>query len=145
MKTNLIIIGLLIALSFACRAPMESTGNGGNITDTNSGIVAKEESDSVEYDLVIFDPDFDVWLTMNAMPRGAYSQQYLEQWNAILANQWNSAGAGTGRLDCRPTTHLDYNPGTDYGMELNYKLYNYFRFMHERCRIFTSRPGEWRR
>jgi hypothetical protein len=145
MKITGIIFGLLIISSMACRAPRESIAHDGGTNDTINGIVAKTESDSVKYDLVIFDPDFDAWVTMHAMPIGSYSQQYLEQWNAILANQWNSAGMGTGRLDCRPTTYLDYNPGTDYGKELNYKLFNYFRFMHERCRIFTNRPGEWRR
>jgi len=105
---------------------------------------ASEEAEEQEYELLILDPGFDSWFARNSKPMSFYDQSYLENWNRQLAQQWNTKLGRSRRWDCAPQTYLDYNPRIDYGKELNYKLFFYFRYMHERCRIFDQTPGEWR-
>jgi hypothetical protein len=134
MKVNsMYFILLALVFFYMCRTPAKTTQNEG-----------EQVADTLEYDLVIFDPDFDIWMSRNAKPINFYNEDYLVNWNTRLAQEWNTATM-RGRVDCRPSSFLDYRPSLDYGKELNYRLFYYFRYMHERCRIFTSRPGDWRR
>jgi len=103
-----------------------------------------EISDTLEYELIIIDPDFDSWFLRNSRPIGFYNEQFLESWNQQLVSQWNNAIFTHRNRDCRPTTYLDYDPDIDYGVELNHKLFYYFKFMQERCRIFLTFPGPGR-
>ncbi|MFO7999297.1 MAG: DUF6146 family protein [Bacteroidales bacterium] len=104
---------------------------------------AEEQGDSLEYELVIFDPAFETWFIRNRQPEGMYSQAYLENWNQQLVTQWNALLGQRGRGGCMPETYLNYEPGTDYGKTLNYQLFYYFRYMQEKCRIFSSFPRRW--
>ena len=106
---------------------------------------ADERDAEQEYELLILDPGFDRWFARNSRPISFYEQSYLENWNRQLAQQWNTKLGTSRRWDCAPQTYLDYDPRIDYGKELNYKLFFYFRYMHERCRLFDQVPGEWRR
>jgi hypothetical protein len=132
---NLMLVVALAALLYTCRTPGETA----RIQENNTN-----ETDTLEYELVIFDPDYERWFPRNARPISFYDADYLASWNARLVTQWNTAPMA-GRASCRPTTYLDYNTSIDYGKEFNYQLFNYFRYMYERCGIFTSRPGEWGR
>jgi hypothetical protein len=100
--------------------------------------------DTLEYELIIFDPHFDSWFMQNRQPMGFYEQSYLESWNAQLVTQWNHTLPSASFRSCAPTTYLDYRPNIDYGKELNYKLFYYFRYIHQQCRIFSHFPGPWR-
>jgi hypothetical protein len=104
---------------------------------------SSDDADETEYELIIFDPGFDRWFARNSRPQGFYELTYLENWNRQLAQQWNTKLGTSRRWDCAPQTYLDYDPRIDYGKELNYKLFFYFRYMHEKCRIFDQTPGEW--
>jgi hypothetical protein len=105
---------------------------------------AGKNDEGTEYELLIMDPGFDRWFIRVSRPISFYEQTYLENWNRQLAQQWNVKLGTLRRIDCAPQTYLDYDPKIDYGKELNYKLFYYFRYMHEKCRIFDQRPGEWR-
>jgi hypothetical protein len=135
MKLQTMLMGFVFAaILFACRTPAETA----QIRENNI------ESDTLEYELVIFDPDFELWSAQNARPITFYDEEYLAGWNARLVVQWNTA-ISTARHDCRPNSYLNYDPSVDYGKEFNYRLFTYFRFMHERCGIFTGSPGDWGR
>jgi hypothetical protein len=141
MKTTAVSLLLVFLLFYACGVQRESTVP----ANDNSVEIAAPDSDTTEYEVVIFDPDFDIWFATNSRPISYYDEGYLKNWNERLVQQWNSFSSSRGRFDCRPMTYLDYDSSIDYGKELNYRLFYYFRFMQERCRIFHSRPGEWRR
>jgi hypothetical protein len=102
-----------------------------------------ESKDSVEYELIIFDPAFDSWFFKNRRPIDFFEKSYLESWNSQLVPQWNSALVSPRHRDCAPTTYLDYRPEIDYGKELNYKLFYYFMYTQQRCRIFSHFPRVW--
>jgi hypothetical protein len=141
MKTLKIIAILVFPLLFlfACGSPRA-------VTDPkyNGAEISPEEADSTEYELVIFDSDFNTWMSMHSRPISFYSLEYLKSWNDRLVTEWNNFSPSRGRDDCRPNSYLDWDPDEDYGKELHYQLFHYFRYMHERCRIFMSTPTEWR-
>jgi hypothetical protein len=114
-----------------------------NPPDTLKFEPVDESKDSVEYELIIFDPAFDSWFFKNRRPIDFFEQSYLESWNSQLVPQWNGAIVSTRNRDCMPATYLDYRPEIDYGKELNYKLFYYFMYIQQSCRIFSHFPRVW--
>ncbi len=102
-----------------------------------------EENDTIEYELIIFDPGFSYWYVSESRPVSYYGQSYLERWNNILTDQWNQLVHSSRRRDCVPEVYLDYDADIDYGMQFNHKLFYYFKYMHQNCTLFRSTPGGW--
>ncbi|TVQ09536.1 MAG: hypothetical protein EA361_15350 [Bacteroidetes bacterium] len=123
-----------------CAAPKETARD----ETVEVSVNAVEESDTTVHELLIFDSDFDRWFARNSRPISFYDHQYLKRWNATLTREWNTISAPSTIRDCRPVSYLDYDSGIDYGKELDYKLFYYFRYMHQRCRLFSQTPGQWR-
>ncbi|WP_369047909.1 DUF6146 family protein [Tenacibaculum sp. UWU-22] len=93
-------------------------------------------NDSLEYEITIIDVGFERYLNSVAKPRGYYSQAYLENRNAIYVSNWNYRARNPSSFN--PNIYeneIDYNPNTDYGYEVNYKLFNYFEFAQHKYRM----------
>jgi hypothetical protein len=86
-------------------------------------------ADSLEYELIVLDPGFDSWLATQ-LPMNFYSKEYYEIKNHLYVSEWNQRYISSRDRDLYET-HIDYNFNTDYGLELNYKLYYYFRYIEE--------------
>ncbi len=142
LTTGLALIALMLAtppLPAMAAEPQRAAA-----TDTlRLAPAAGEKSDTTEYELVIMDPAFDLWFERVREPEGMYTQEYLENWNRQLVIQWNASLGRSGRAGCTPETYIDYQPDVDYGKELNYKLYYYFRYFHQQCRLFHNTPSRW--
>lgn len=139
IKTFL-ISGLFIITVY----PVFSLPGGNESVDTlNLEEKVEKENDTITYELVIFDPGFNSWYMRESRPASFYSQAYLERWNKILTDQWNQLIHSARRRDCIPGVYLDYDTDIDYGMQFNHELFYYFKYMHRRCRLFTSTPGRW--
>ena len=107
-------------------------------TEADSVTIADEES---EYEIIIFEPGFNVWLRSVAQPRGYYTQNYLETRNQVLVVAWNNRVLQPQDFD--PALYewqINYDPRIDYGYEVNYKLYNYFIYFQ---RKYNQRLGPW--
>ena len=76
-------------------------------------------NDSLKYEVIIFQPGFDVWLITNARPRGFYSLSYLETQNKFYVSDWNR------RYN---DFYIQYESNVRYGYEVNYILFNYFQY-----------------
>lgn len=85
------------------------------------------KNDSLDYEITIFEPGFDVWLIGNARPRGFYSLEYLETYNRFYVTYWNIGFLGPNRQNIFEF-YIDYDPKTKYGYEVNYLLFNYFQY-----------------
>lgn len=97
------------------------------------GDTLKIESDKTEYEIIIIEPGFNVWLQSIARPEGYYSQTYLENRNNIYVIEWNQRVLQPQRFN--PNLYelqIDYSPNIDYGYEVNYKLYNYFIYFQRK-------------
>jgi hypothetical protein len=85
--------------------------------------------DSLEYELIILDPGFEVWLASQPS-KEFYSNDYYARRNRLYVMEWNHRyimPQNNGRYE----TYIDYNPQIDYGLDLNYKLYYYFKYFEE--------------
>ncbi|WP_412560986.1 DUF6146 family protein [Winogradskyella sp. MIT101101] len=121
---------VLIALIASCK----SYDNDQTINNSNdSGLVKNDtvsiSSDESDYEIIIIEPGFNAWLQSRARPRGFHSQQWLESRNALLVQSWNQRNLQPMIYD--PNLYqlrIDYDTRTDYGYDVNYKLYNYFLY-----------------
>ena len=83
-------------------------------------------NDSLEYEIMIFEPGFTAWLVTQP-PRGYYGLEYLEIKNRVFVTEYNQRALNPQRYSNRLyPQEIDYDPTVDYGYEVNYLLYNYF-------------------
>ncbi len=86
--------------------------------------------DSLEYQLIVSDSKFEAFLAMQPSSE-FYSQAYYEGWNQQYVIEWNIRHSNPIRYGGFYETEIHYDLFTDYGMDLNYRLYNYFRFIEK--------------
>jgi hypothetical protein len=91
-------------------------------------------SDSVSYELVVLDPGFEAWLVTKPS-MNFYSKEYYEIRNRIFVWEWNYRYDHPSIFGNLYDTHIDYDSFVDYGINLNYRLYNYFRYFEETNKI----------
>ena len=127
-KGTLISFLALVILS-ACNISKSTTSDKSSTAKLNI-VNDTTPKDSVEYELIIIDPGFDTWLSVYAKPINFYDQKYYESKNLFFVNEWNSRYNRGVRPDLY-SSYIDYVPGIDYGLELNYKLYNYFLYFEK--------------
>lgn len=113
--------------------------SGQNIGSKTTGDnILLEQQDENEYDIIIDDPQFSSWLASYGYPENWHDNSYYRQKNNILVSEWNSRfHSRGGRFPYTFNINYDYN--TDYGFDVNYQLFHYFRYMVARYRI--SLPG----
>jgi hypothetical protein len=123
---------ILLIVVFALIASCKSYNNNQIINnDPENRLVQSDtvsiSSDESDYEIIIIEPGFNSWLAGTARPIGYYSQQFLETRNALLVQEWNIRNSQPSKYD--PSLYelrIDYDTRTDYGYDVNYKLYNYF-------------------
>ena len=100
-------------------------------------------SDSTEYDIIISDIGYESFL-VTQKPMGFYSQRYYENWNRYYVVDWNDKVRNSMYHSAKYQNvfemFIDYNPSTNYGMEVNYKLYYYFMFVESRYGVRFKVP-----
>ena len=85
--------------------------------------------DSLEYRLVVDDPGFETWLATQ-LPKSYYSKDYYEQKNRLYVMAWNMRYQSI-RNSSLYNSYIDYRPNIDYGLDLNYKLFYYFKYFEK--------------
>ena len=128
-----IIPTLLLALLIIACATTNTTdaAHTDKESKTKSLDTLRIANDSLEYEIIIIEPGFQSWLVTQP-PRGYYIQKVLENRNLFSVQEYNRRV-----LDSRYNRtnlyeqQIDYQPGIDYGYEVNYLLFNYFEFFEE--------------
>lgn len=98
-------------------------------------------NDDLEYEIIIIEPGFSYFLNSQARPEGYYSQSYLENKNRFLVSDYNQRVQQPFRYN--PNIYeqeINYDTNTDYGYEVNYKLYYYFVFLSKKYNQRFSVP-----
>ncbi len=93
-------------------------------------------NDALAYEIIIIDIGFDRYLHSIAKPANFHSQSYYEQKNIFYVSEWNIRASNPMRYD--PNLYenqIDYRQGVDYGMDVNYKLYTYFKFVEYKYKV----------
>ena len=91
-------------------------------------LTAKDETDSVSYELIVLDPGFDSWYASNSKPSWYHTQTYYENWNQRYAQAWNYEYQ-SGHFSKVLEGYIDYDHNIDYGLEINHKLFYYFQYV----------------
>lgn len=141
LKSGLVVAALAMAIG-GCSGTKEAV----NISEEEKmafreteGDTIKIATDETEYEIIIIEPGFNVWLQSIARPEGYYSQSFLENRNQLYVINWNQRVIQPFQFN--PNLYqfqIDYLPNIDYGYEVNYKLYNYFIYFQ---RKYNQRLG----
>jgi len=93
-------------------------------------------NDSLEYEVIIIDPGFNLYLNSIAHPRGFYSQNHLENKNNIFIINWNMRARNPSQYNSSIYENvIDWDRNIDYGYEVNYKIFNYFMFAQQKYKM----------
>jgi len=127
--------GLLLSsgLVVACNTTQKTAAPAQNVE-------VKAEEDSLEYELIVLDPRFESFLVTQPSA-GFYSQEYYENWNKQYVTEWNLRHNNPIKYGGFYETEIGYDHTTDYGLDLNYRLYYYFRFIEKEYGIRLINRG----
>lgn len=92
------------------------------------------KSDSTEYEITIIDTEFDHWYLLNYSPAKDYSNEYYRGKNLVGVMNWNDYYT-RNRYHRVIEDYIFYNNSVDYGIEVNRKLYWYFKYVEDTFRI----------
>ncbi|MGI9525551.1 MAG: DUF6146 family protein [Weeksellaceae bacterium] len=130
------ILFLFLILSFS----IQSCSTLPTSQDAQEHKLTLEENKDGEYDIIVFDSDYNYYLNAIAYPIDYYSESYYKNKNTFLVNEWNYRHSQPMRFN--PSIYevsIDYNPQINYGKTLEYKLFNFFRFMEWKHEIDLDR------
>jgi len=91
--------------------------------------IETRQNDSVQYEVIVFDPGFETFL-ISQPQMDFYSESYYKTWNTFYVAEWNNryiTKASSGLYE----NSIDYDPQIKYGIEVEYRLYNYFRYFEK--------------
>ena len=123
---NLLFIAFMLLMAWAC-SPQKDISKA-------SADIKQVVIDSTEYEITIFDTDFDRWYLLHFSPALDRSNDYYRLMNDRGVTNWNQYFT-RNRYNQVVNSYINFNPTIDYGMEVNRKLYWYFRFIEETCKI----------
>ncbi len=98
--------------------------------DTDSSALSdtvRIANDSIEYEIIIIEPGFNGWL-ISQPPKGYYGLTYLETRNRQYVTEYNNRVYAPGFNKNLYVQAINYDPNISYGLEVNYLLYNYFKY-----------------
>ena len=124
--SRIVLIGIMALAVWACSPARE--------TAKSSALLRPDSTDTTEYDIVIIDPYFDQWYLLNYSEPKDRPNEYYRHMNTLAAASWNDyyrSAKHTNVIDAE----VNYHPETDYGIDVNRKLYWYFRFVENKYRI----------
>lgn len=102
--------------------------------DTNAQIVKNDTihivNKELEYEIIIIEPGFYSWLVTQP-PRSFYGISYLEGRNRLYVSGYNRRVRDLQYSRIIYPQQIDYEPTVHYGLEVNYLLYNYFKFFEK--------------
>lgn len=127
---------LLIFLLFSYCLLACSTNNYLTENNTKNNRLALEPNDDGEYDIIVFDPEYETYLRSIAMPKNYYSITFYKNKNTYYVDSWNHRHAQPHAYNPNLyAVHIDYDSNVDYGLLLEYKLYNFFRFIEWKYKV----------
>lgn len=124
---NRIILLLILTLIFTNCGTSNSSVNTPTPADIPEDDIVRISNDDLEYDITIIEPGFNTWLASIARPKGYYSQSFMETRNRLMVINWNNRVLQPQQFNSNLyEMQINYDSNTDYGYDVNYKLYNYF-------------------
>ncbi len=129
---------LFFLLSFVALSACHSNKSVVN-ADAPKQELAVESKDSTEYELIVFDPGYETFLASQPYPKNFYSDSYYQQWNYRYCVEWNIRHSNPIRYGDFYETQIPYELSVDYGLDFNFRLYQYFQFIEQEYGITLIR------
>lgn len=83
-----------------------------------------------EYDIEVLDSGFEAFLATKAFPKDYFTESYLKQRNLVLVHNWNARHNQPHVYNPNVyEVYIDYNPQINYGLNFEWKLFNFFMFV----------------
>ena len=92
---------------------------------------AEQATDSTEYEIIVSEPGFETWFVTHSKPIWFYEEHYYKNFNQLYTNEWNHRVRSL-QFDFPFDELRDYNNTNEYGVELEHKLYWYYKFMMDK-------------
>lgn len=113
------------------------------VTPPSENIIdLSQNEEGEEYELVVLDPGFDNWYVTAWNQAKDRSVDYYSFWNYRYVTEWNYKATRPQTAQFF-TSSIHYDPTVDYGIEVERKLYYYFRWVDTKLGIpiLDTRPG----
>ena len=112
----------------------------GSYPTKNSTIIKEEpvviSNEKLQYEIIIIDQGFTLYLNTVARPMNYYSKTFLQNKNRIYVQVWNNRVRNPQQFNTNIYENIiEYKPNVDYGLEVNYKLYWYFKFAEQKYKM----------
>ena len=132
MRTRF-FIGMIALLILGCSPAKKASKTSATLTQTSQ--------DSTEYEIQIIDPQFDQWYVINYSPVKDHSKEYYRGQNLVSVTNWNNY-YNSAKYRRVIDSFIDYRPDVEYGIEVDRKLYWYFRYIESefKIRLFNDFP-----
>lgn len=100
--------------------------------DTRYGvIIITTRNAKIQYEATVLDAGFDTFVATQPSKK-FFSESSLRAKNILMVNEWNMRYANPTRYDANIyEVNIDYNPNISYGIDVEYTLYMFFRFMEK--------------
>lgn len=126
MKNFIYILGFIFII-LSCSTQNQSSNIAQDITF---------EQDEEEYDLIVSDPDYEIYLKTIAQPMNHYSESFYRSKNQFYVIEWNLRHNNPLRYNPNIyTSYISYDPNIEYGLNFEFKLYNFFKFVEWKYKI----------
>jgi hypothetical protein len=115
-------LGMITLLIWSC-SPVKNVSK-------SSAVLTPNIKDSTEYELVIIDNHFDQWYQLNYSEAKDRTDEYYHSKNLVAVYNWNDyyqRGKDIEVID----SYINYQPQIDYGIEVNRKLFWYFKYAED--------------
>lgn len=129
MKNTFLILIILVFTSCASTLNTNKTTTETDIP-ANAVRIANED---LSYEIIIIDIGFNTFLASTSKTMSYYSESFLEQKNKYYVTIWNQRARNLLRYNANIYENvIDYDFNTHYGLEVNYKLFQYFKFVEHK-------------
>lgn len=129
MKYLFTILTVAICIYSCDSSKLITSGN----NNTQLSDTLRIANDSLDYEILIIEPGFDSWIVTQP-PMGYYSIEYLESKNYFYVLEYNNRVYDPRYSQNLYQQAINYDPNIQYGMEVNYLLYNYFKYFEQKYR-----------
>lgn len=133
MRLKLLFILLVTLFISQCKSSKVSSKN--DTSETTNQVASdtiKISNPEAEYDIIIIEPGFAAWL-VTQQPMENFTSDLLAIRNRTLVAEWNRRAQQPTRYNPQLyQQEINYFPNVDYGIEVNYKLFMYFRYFQKK-------------
>jgi hypothetical protein len=136
MKALILLVVVLLIVASSCGSQKSSSGSVAQKVE-----VKTDAEDSIEYELIVFDPGFEIYLLTVPYSKNFYSNAYYRNWNIQYSTEWNIRYRNPLTYGSFYESEIPYDASIDYGLDFNYRLYHYFRYVEKEYNIKLLHRG----